>query len=276
MFDKTELLNMYKSLVMYCGDPTFYPAYNAKLRKTFKTKSFFEILKPFTNLAILNRHLGLNEHVISYRGIELRSKPYSKSERENKKFQMFINSFPYNSKYSEILKSLITTGKNDINQLLSTTRDLDFGLRMSDVEYFKYPGRNTQLASNQTHIFMQFHILKKTQQINVPELYKYFKKLFSFDELGLDKEIIQTFLIHVADAKTKIDEIIIVPNNEQYITNHVETSELFLSRKTKFKAVQEQILKNYYKQFKTKDILDLPLTEKEEIIQNSYFIDIKL
>jgi len=276
MSDTSELLELYKYLVMYCGDPGFYLDYNAKLRKSFSTKQFAELLTPFTKLAILNKKLGFNEHVIAYRGVEFRNKPYSKSERDNKKLDMFRNAFPYNSHFPDILKELTSTGKKNINQLLSTTRDMDFALRMSDVEYFKYPDRNPYTALKQTHMYMVCHIFKKTHQINVPELYKYFKKHFSFAELKLDKAIIKNFTLHVVDAK--IDEIIIVPNvlnNEQYITNHVETADAFLSRKTLFKPLQKRILENYYKQYKTKDILDRSSKDNEMIIYDSYFINMK-
>jgi len=273
MVDRPELLELYKYLVMYCGDPGFYLDYNAKLRKSFATKQFTELLTPFTKLAMLNKRLGFNEHVIAYRGVEFRNKPYSKSERDNEKLDMFRNAFPYNPKFPNILKELTTPGEKDINQLISTTRDIDFALRMSDVEFFKYPDRNPYTALKQTHMFMVCHIFKKTLQINVPELYKYFKKQFTFAELKLDKSIIENFTLHVVNAK--IDEIIIVPNNERYITNHVETADTFLSRKTVFKPVQKRILENYYKQFKTKDILNRSSKDNETIIYDSYFINMK-
>jgi hypothetical protein len=251
-------LEMYNHLILYCGHKSFYITINSKLRKDFGTSSFNETAKPFLDLARLNKKLGFNQLIVAYRGIQFRNTPYTTKERENKYLDVFRNAFPYNNSFPEILDDLIKPGKREIKQLISTTLDMEFALHMSDVEFFKHE-RNPYVSEKQTHIFLEFNLLKRVEQINVPKLYAYFKKKFSFDDMKIDKDVVDNFLLHVVDQP--IDEIIIVPG-QSFTIEHVETEEQFLS-KSKFTEVKDEILRKYKKS-----------KSKEKIVTNSFFVKI--
>jgi hypothetical protein len=252
-------LDMYRHLVLYCGHKNYYIKINSKLRKEFGTSSFKHTVEPFIELAKLNKELGFNQHTLVYRGLVFRDTPYTKKERENKHLDMFRNAFPYNLYFPKIRDENIKLGKQEVKQLISTTLDMNFALHMSDIEFFKEE-RNPYVSDKQTHLFLEINLLKRVEQINVPKLYKYFKEKFSFDDLDVDKDTIDTFLHHV--VKNPIDEIIIVPG-QSYSVHHVETEEQFLS-KSKFTEVKRKILSNYEKS-----------RSKQDIVRKSFFIKIK-
>lgn len=102
MFNDTKLLELYKHMVTYCGDKTFYLNYNSELRKIYNKKNkteFYKLLEPYTELAKLNDFLGYNEHSTAYRGLLFRSKKYEKWWYKIKNYRIFIKTYKI-SKYS--------------------------------------------------------------------------------------------------------------------------------------------------------------------------------
>jgi hypothetical protein len=279
MFNDTKLLELYKHMVTYCGDKTFYLNYNLKLRKIYNKKNkteFYKLLEPYTELAKLNDFLGYNEHTTVYRGILFRNKKYESWWYENKELNGLREAFPYLKTFPKILDTLTTPGFKNVDQMISTTKDISFALSMADVKYYSYK-RNPYIAKLMTRMFMIVKILKKNKQINVTKLYNYFKTKFTLNDLKMDKKTINNFLFHV--VKHPIREIIIVPTiNESMNINSVETIDTgFLSKHTKFLNIQTEILRDYKKIYKTDNILSLPIEEKDNIItHDTYFIKMKI
>lgn len=279
MVDDTKLLELYKHMVTYCGDKTFYLSYNTKLRKIHNKKNmvqFYKLLEPYTELAKLNDFLGYNEHSTVYRGLLFRSKKYENWWYENKELNELRETFPYLTKFPKILETLTTPGNKNMDQLISTTKDISFALTMADVKYYSYK-RNPYIAKLMTRMFIVVNILKKNQQINVTKLYNFFKDKFTIKDLKMDKETTDNFLFHV--VKHPIHEIIIVPSqNESMHISTVETIDTgFLSKHTEFPTIQAEILKDYKKIKKTDNILSLPIEEKDDIItHDTYFIKMKI
>ena len=279
MFNDTKLLELYKHMVTYCGDKTFYLNYNSELRKIYNKKNkteFYKLLEPYTELAKLNDFLGYNEHSTAYRGLLFRSKKYENWWYENKELNGLRKAFPYLKTFPKILDILTTPGFKNVDQMISTTKDMSFALSMADVKYYSHQ-RNPYIAKLMTRMFMVVKILKKNKQINVTKLYNYFKTKFTINDLKMDKETTDNFLFHV--VKHPIHEIIIIPAINEYMNiTSVETiNSGFLSKHTKFPNIQTEILKDYKKINKTDNILSLPIEEKDNIITvDTYFISIKL